>query len=168
MASHGGGLVGVPKARSREWTVPAGGWFNLRNAFDADRFDHVATKPGAASFCTGMPNYPAVYAIAAAASYVNAIRVAEIEAHADPLVRACFRGLQELPIEMLTPADAEAQSGIIAFRHPRAEEIHQRLRAKNIHLMCHAGRLRIALHGYNTPDDVDRLLVGMHEALAHV
>jgi selenocysteine lyase/cysteine desulfurase len=34
--------------------------------------------------------------------------------------------------------------------------------------MCHAGRLRIALHGYNTPDDVDRLLVGMHEALAHV
>ena len=33
LASHGGGLVGVPQARAAEWTVPAGGWFNLQNAF---------------------------------------------------------------------------------------------------------------------------------------
>ena len=28
LASHGGGLVGVPAARAAELTVPAGGWFN--------------------------------------------------------------------------------------------------------------------------------------------
>lgn len=167
MASHGGGLVGVPESRSREWTVPAGGWFNLQNPFDADRFDQVRTKPGAASFCTGMPNYPAIYAIAAAASYLNAIRVAAIETQTDPLVRECYQGLQKLPVELLTPGEPEAQSGLIAFRHPRAEEIHRHLRARNIHLMYHAGRLRVALHGYNTWDDLDRLLAGMHEALAH-
>ena len=167
MASHGGGLVGVPKSRAADWTVPAGGWFNLTNAFEADRFEHAVPKPGAASFCTGMPNYPAIYAIAAAAAYVNSIGVAAIEAKADSLVRACLAGLKALPIELLTPDDPKTLAGIIAFRHPRADEIHQKLREKKIHLMCHAGRLRVALHGYNTWADVDRLLKAMHEVLAH-
>jgi selenocysteine lyase/cysteine desulfurase len=33
--------------------------------------------------------------------------------------------------------------------------------------MAHAGRLRIALHGYNTLDDVERLLQTLEEALNH-
>lgn len=167
MASHGGGLVGVPKSRAAEWTVPAGGWFNLENAFDGDRFERVVTKPGAASFATGMPNYPAIYAIAAAAAYVNEIGVSAIEAQADPLVRACLEELKRMPIELLTPDSPEALAGIVAFRHPRVDEIHQRLLDQKIHVMCHAGRLRIALHGYNTGADVDRLLSTMREVLSH-
>ena len=37
-------LVGVPKARADRLTVPAGGWFNLENAFAPDRFDRVKTE----------------------------------------------------------------------------------------------------------------------------
>ena len=33
LASHGGGLVGVPSERADELTVPAGGWFNLEDPF---------------------------------------------------------------------------------------------------------------------------------------
>ena len=44
LGSHGGGLVGVPADRADEWTAPAGGWFNLANAFDADRFERTVTK----------------------------------------------------------------------------------------------------------------------------
>src|SRR5690606_16361683 len=29
LASHGGGIVGVPSKRAAQWTVPAGGWLNL-------------------------------------------------------------------------------------------------------------------------------------------
>ena len=57
----------------------------------------------------------------------------------------------------------DALAGIFAFRHSRAEEIHQQLRAKNIHVMSHAGRLRVALHGYNTMDDVSTLLALLRE-----
>ena len=38
----------------------------------------------------------------------------------------------------------------------------------NIHVMCQAGRMRIALHGYNTPDDVDKLLSTLKAALAEL
>ncbi|MCI0363235.1 MAG: aminotransferase class V-fold PLP-dependent enzyme [Phycisphaerales bacterium] len=168
LGSHGWGLVGVPRSRAELWTVPAGGWFNLQNAFDADRFERAVPKLGAASFAVGMPNYPAVYANRAALEYLQTVTVSAIEAYATPLVCACLEGLKKLPVELLTPDEHRSLAGIIAFRHPRAETIHRRLREQNIHIMCQAGRMRVALHGYNTPADVDRFLSAMHEALRDV
>ncbi len=165
LASHGGGLVGVPKERAAEWTVPAGGWFNLEDAFGANRFDKAISKPGAASFSVGMPNYPAVYAVRAGLEYICNVGVDAIHRHARPFVLACLEELKKLPVELLTPTDPDHLAGILAFRHPDAEAIHRRLHATNIHVMCHAGRLRVALHGYTTAADVERFLTELRAAL---
>jgi len=42
------------------------------------------------------------------------------------------------------------------------------LHEQNIHVMCHAGRLRVAIHGYNTAEDVERLLKELRAALGKV
>jgi selenocysteine lyase/cysteine desulfurase len=165
LSTHGGGLIGVPTARAAEWTVPAGGWFHLEDAFGAGRFERAISKPGAASFAVGMPNYPAVYATRAALEYIRDIGVEAIDRAAGPLVLACLEGLKKLPVELLTPAEPDHLAGILAFRHPDAEQIHARLRARNVHVMSHAGRLRIAIHGYNTSSDVDRFLGALTDAL---
>ena len=165
LASHGGGLVGVPPERADAWTVPAGGWFNLQNAFDGDRFDRAVSKPGAASFCVGMPNYAAVYAVNAALRYIRSVGVQTIDDHAAPLVRACFDGLKRLHVDMLTPDEPDAIAGILAFRHGETDKLAAALREKKIHIMSHAGRLRIAIHGYNTATDVDHFLRSLTEAL---
>jgi selenocysteine lyase/cysteine desulfurase len=165
LASHGGGLVGVPAARAANWTVPAGGWFHLEDAFGPARFERATSKPGAASFTVGMPNYPAVYAIRAALDYIRGVGVQAIDQHARPLVLACLAELRKLPVELLTPAEPDHVAGILAFRHPDAERIHQHLHRQNIHVMSHAGRLRIAVHGYNTAADVERLVRELRAAL---
>lgn len=165
LASHGGGLVGVPKARAAAWTVPAGGWFNLENAFDEDRFQRTVNRPGAASFTVGMPNYPAVYAIRAALEYIHSVGIQSISDHADPLVRVCLEGLRALPVELITPDDPSSLAGILAFRHPQAAQLHQRLHDQDIHIMAQAGRLRVALHGYNSEADVERFLSALRQAL---
>lgn len=165
LASHGGGLVGVPKSRAAEWTVPAGGWFNLQDPFGANRFQAAVSKPGAASFTVGMPNYPAVYAIRAALDYLRGVGVADIAAATRPLVLHCLDELARLPVELLTPRDPASVAGILAFRHPDSERLHQRLHAKNIHVMSHAGRLRIAIHGYNTAADVETLIAELQAGL---
>jgi selenocysteine lyase/cysteine desulfurase len=169
LASHGGGLVGVPMARAAEWTVPAGGWFNLKNQvpLGPGHLDPVEFLPGAPSFAVGMPNFPAIYTIRAALEYIQDVGVAAIEAAARPLVRACLDGLARLPIELLTPREDEALAGILAFRHPQMDVIQRVLRAANIHVMVDTGRLRISLHGYNTMADVERLLHTLEEALKH-
>lgn len=165
LASHGGGLVGVPAARADELTVPAGGWFNLQDAFGAERFDRAVSRPGAAGFTVGMPNFPAIYAIRAALEYIQQVGVAAIDRHARPLVLACLEGLKKLPVNLLTPDGPEHIAGILAFRHAKAEEIHRHLHSQKIHLMSHAGRLRVAIHGYNTEDDVEKFLRELRTAI---
>ncbi|MSR57301.1 MAG: aminotransferase class V-fold PLP-dependent enzyme [Planctomycetaceae bacterium] len=166
LASHGGGLVGVPKARAADWNVPAGGWYHLHDAFGPARFEKAVSLPGAAGFAVGMPNMPAIYAIKAALEYLDGVGVAAIDRAARPLVETCVAGIAQLPVELLTPREPDCLAGILAFRHPAAEQLHQTLRQKNIHVMHHAGRLRVALHGYNTAADVDLLLNELKRALS--
>ncbi len=174
LGSHGGGIVGVPPHRRAEWTVPAGGWFNIHDAFGQERFERAESLTGAASFNVGMPNYPALYAIRAALDYITSVGVESIDRHAAPLVANCLEGLLTLDArgalggELLSPRDPTALAGILAFRHPKAEALHGFLHDRGIHVMHHAGRLRIALHGYNTTADVETFLKSLAFALEKV
>ncbi len=164
LGTHGGCIVGIPKQRAKQLTVRAGGWFNLANAFDADRFDRVAYKVGAASFSAGMPNFAAIYALDAALRYVAAIGVDQIARHADPLVEQLHDGLGRLGVTPMAPYQRHG-SGIVAFVHPNNAGVHAALQRAKIHVMHHAGRLRISLHGYNTTQDVERVLKALHKIL---
>lgn len=165
LASHGGGLVGVPARSADRFTVPAGGWFHLKNAFDADRFQRAEPKPGAASFAVGMPNYPAVYAIESGLKYIHRVGVDAIDQHCKSLVQHCLSELRKLPVELITPDEPEAIAGIVAFTHEDAKRIGETLRLQNIHVMAHAGRIRVAVHGYNDQAAVERLMVGLKQSV---
>lgn len=166
LSTHGGGLVGVPGERAALLTADVGGWFNRENAFSDNRFESAVTRPGAASFMVGMPNYPAVYAAAAALGYIRTVGVDAIDACARPLVQYCLSELKNLPVELMTPDLPDSVAGIIAFKHADADRIHRALRLNGVHVMAHAGRLRVAIHGYNTAADIEQFLHILKEALA--
>ncbi len=155
---HGGCIIGIPKRNAARLTTHAGGWFHLQNAFEADRFERAVPKAGAASFSVGMPNFVALYALNASLRYLHGIGVEAISRHADPLVALAHEGLHQLGINPLGPAQPDLPTGILAFKHERSDEVHAVLERENIHVMHHAGRIRIAVHGYNTREDVVNLL----------
>ena len=155
---HGGCIVGVRDAAADRLTPRAGGWLHIENAFDADRFERAAIRRGAAGFAVGMPNFAAIYALEAALLYIESIGVAAIAAHADPLVARATEGLAAAGLDLMCPAEATRPGGILAFRHADTQRLHDLLERESIRVMHHAGRIRIAIHGYNTADDVDRLL----------
>jgi len=155
---HGGCIIGVPARNAARLTTHAGGWFHLQNAFDADRFERAAPKAGAASFSVGMPNFIALYALNASLRYLEGVGIARIAAHADPLMAHVQEGLRELGLKPMCPWRPENPTGIIAFRHDDCARIYAGLERENVHVMHHAGRIRIAVHGYNTRGDVERLL----------
>lgn len=155
---HGGCVVSVPRRMADRLTTRAGGWLHLTNAFDADRFDRAESLQGAASFAVGMPNFPAIYALRASMDYLAGVGIEAIAAHADPIVARVHDGLRDLGIATLAPPQPGKGAGIVAFRHGRDAEIQAGLQEENIHVMHQAGRLRIAVHGYNRPEDADRLL----------
>ncbi len=155
---HGGGIIGIPEASASRLTTHAGGWYHLTNAFEADRFERAVTKEGAASFSVGMPNFVALYALNASLRYLEAVGISRVVAHADPLIQEVDAALREYGAPLMCPWRPTNPSGILAFRHPQSNAIHAALERENIHVMHHAGRLRIAIHGYNTQEDVGRLL----------
>ena len=155
---HGGCVIGVPEAGAERLTTRAGGWFHLTNAFEADRFEKAVTKPGAASFSVGMPNFVSLYALNASLRYLDGIGIDAISRHADPLVTRVHAGLLDLGLAPLAPLRPEFPTGIVSFIHPRSTEIHAALEREEIHVMHQAGRVRVAVHGYNTADEVARLL----------
>ena len=152
---HGGCIIGIPAGSAARLTTRAGGWLHLQNAFDADRFERAVTKTGAASFSVGMPNFVALYALNASLRYLENVGVANIAAHADPLVAEAEAGLRDIGVKPLCRWNG---TGILAFQHPRSTELHAALERESIHVMHNAGRIRIAVHGYNTQDDIGQFL----------
>lgn len=155
---HGGCIIGIPETSAARLTTRAGGWLHLQNAFDADRFERAVPKSGAASFSVGMPNFVALYALNASLRYLQGIGVENIAAHADPLVAAAEEGLEQLSVKPMCRWQPGNATGIIAFQHPRSAELLTALEREDVHVMHNAGRIRIAVHGYNTQSDIDHFL----------
>jgi len=160
---HGGCIIGVPTGSASRLTTQAGGWLHLENAFAADRFERAVTRTGAASFSVGMPNFIALYALNASLRYVDAVGVGAIATYADPLVAVAEVSLRELGIQPMCRWNG---TGILAFQHPRSAEIHAALERESVHVMHNAGRIRIAVHGYNTEADILRFLKVLRPLLA--
>ena len=157
LGTHGGCVVAVPEEAAEKITTYAGGWYHIANAFDPDRFERVETRPGAASFGVGMPNFPAVYALRAGMDYLRGIGIGNIASHGDKLMVKLHDCLDDLGFSTMAPPQPDCPAGIVSFQHERDEEIHDDLLKENIHVMRQAGRLRIAVHGYNQTSDIDAL-----------
>jgi selenocysteine lyase/cysteine desulfurase len=108
-----------------------------------------------------MPSFAALYALNAALCYVDGVGVEAISAHADPLVKEVYAGLVALGFKPMAPLHADRPTGIVAFMHERSTEIHAALEKAEVHVMHNAGRIRLAMHGYNTSDDVKRAFAAL-------
>ncbi len=161
---HGGCIVGIPERNAERLTTRAGGWFHLENAFGEDRLDRAVVKKGAASFSVGMPSFGPIYALNASLRYLEQVGIEAIGQHADPLVAKADAGLRALGLTPMIKIDqVKNPTGIIAFKHPEVARFHAALEAAEVHVMHHAGRIRVAVHGYNTEEDVERLLAVLGE-----
>jgi selenocysteine lyase/cysteine desulfurase len=165
LAVHGGCVIGIPSRNADKLTTHAGGWMHLSNAFDADRFERAVPRTGAASFSVGMPNFSTLYALNASLRYLDSISISAISAHADPLVTELRAGLTDLGLKLMAPYRADRPTGIVAFQHPNSAPLHASLEKAEVHVMHQAGRVRLAVHGYNTRQDIHRALKAIAEAL---
>ncbi len=163
---HGGCIVGIAARNAARLTTHAGGWYHIENAFGADRFERAVVKTGAPSFSVGMPSFVPIYALNASLRYLESVGIKAISQHADPLVASVDAGLRALGLQpMVKLNQPHYPSGIVAFKHPESAKLHALLEAANVHVMHQAGRIRVAIHGYNTEEDVERLLSVLKAAL---
>ena len=113
-----------------------------------------------------MPNFLSIYGLHASLSFLRDIGIHRIFENLRPVVDQLRRGCSTLGCDMLTPAEEQFASGVVAFRHPRADRIGAALAQRNIVVWGGDNRVRASVHLYNDTGDVARFLEALEAVLA--
>jgi selenocysteine lyase/cysteine desulfurase len=133
------------------------GWFADENIFAMDISDYSPAR-NARRFEAGTPPVPSIYAGVAGASIIAEAGTAAIERHVDGLAGRLIDGLDALGATTVTPRAPEERGPLVCVRSTDVDALLRNLAGDRIVASSRDGNLRIALHLYNTDDDVDVVL----------
>lgn len=138
------------------------GWFGQANpfAFDVKKLELSAT---ARRFEAGTPAIPNLYAAKQGVQLLQSIGLPDVADHIEGLAAALLRGLQEMGIQIKTPLDSVGPLVVLKCRDSAA--LVRRLAEQQISVSNRRDGLRIALHVYNTLEDVHAVLKALQRDL---
>ncbi len=177
LAPQGLGLLWTSQ-RFRETLSPPGGWLSVE---EATNFDRPATDlqrdwaGDGSKLEVGVPNLLGCVALAESLSVLNGAGAHAVEAHILQLQGQFLAGLAGIPewrgeAQRLTELWQEGRiSSIVGIHHggrgpAELQKILSRGMEQGIYASIREGYLRIALHGWHTGADIDRLLRWLEEA----
>jgi selenocysteine lyase/cysteine desulfurase len=160
LASAGLGFLYVRRELVPSLLPTQTGWFADEDIFAMD-LDDYSPAADARRFDAGTPPVPNIYAGVAGLSLIEEAGTARIEAHVGELARALIAGLEELGATVVTPADPAARGPLVCVRAADVEALVAALAADGIIASSRERNLRLALHLYNTLDDVETVLAAL-------
>jgi selenocysteine lyase/cysteine desulfurase len=155
---HGLGVVYMSPDMREQLQPGTAGWYSVENLFHPRRFETFTPKRCAGQLQSGMPNFPALFALKTGIDCLLSVGVERLDRELRPLVKRLRDGLAEQGLALLTPAAPEFASGIVSFACDEPEEKAAWLADQNVIVWGGDGRIRISLHVYNDQADVDRCL----------
>jgi selenocysteine lyase/cysteine desulfurase len=136
------------------------GWHADEDVFAMDIHDY-SPAPDARRFDSGTPPVPNVYGAVAGMSLIEDAGTRTIEDHVAGLGDRLIDGLDELGATVVTPRDGDERGPLVCVRSTDVEKLVAALAAERILVSSRAGNVRVAIHLYNTIDDVDALLASL-------
>lgn len=133
------------------------GWFADEDIFKMDIEDYSPAF-SARRFDSGTPPVPNIYAGLAGASLVEEAGTSAIEDHIASLTAELVDGLDSLGAMVVTPHDPSARGPLVCVRSTDVDALLTALTADGVIASSRAQSLRLALHFYNTSDDVQAVL----------
>ena len=145
------------------------GWNSVANPFDYNNIV-LDFKPNAARFAGGGWNMCGTMAMGQSLKLLNSVGADVISKQVLDYTDLCCERLASAGAVITNNRDmqhrgGEQRSGMVFFELPGRDPVKVREECikRNIVLSCRGGRLRISPHGYNTPEDLDRLLEVVRE-----
>jgi kynureninase len=157
LASAGLGFLWVRGALLANLTPSQTGWFADEDIFRMDISDY-SPHATARRFDAGTPPVPNIYAGVAGMSLIEETGVDAIERHIARLSEQLVGGLLELGADVVTPLDPTRRGPLVCVHSTDAHALVESLAEERIICSLRDQNLRIALHFYNTPTDVERVL----------
>jgi len=138
------------------------GWFGQENVFAYD-VHHLRPADSARRFETGSPPVPSVYATLPALRLIADAGLDAIEAHVRGLAGRFIEGVRRRGLALITPEEPALRGPLIMVRSTDAVRLVEALAQEGILCSTRDGALRVSLHYYNTPGDVDAVLAALDQ-----
>jgi selenocysteine lyase/cysteine desulfurase len=138
------------------------GWFADEDIFRMDISDY-SPAPDARRFDSGTPPVPNIYAGLAGMRIVEEAAVDAIEAHVRGLVDLLLAGLDELGATVVTPRGESDHGPLVCVASTQAEELVRALAEARVVTSSRDESVRVSLHLYNVPEDIERILGALSE-----
>ena len=132
------------------------GWHMLANPGDFEASDWTPAA-SARRFECGSPNNLGIHAQSASLSLLEEIGMQQVAAAIQLRVNLILEHIQRRGYELLSPAQASRQAGIVTFRIAGAdhERLFRRLLERQVLCACRMGGLRFSPHFYTPPERID-------------
>lgn len=140
------------------------GWNSVVDAHDFAKIE-LALKTTAERYEGGSQNMVGMAALASSVELLLGLGQAALaERILETTDVACER-LQSIGAQIVSDRRPGRESGIVVFDMPGRDpvELRQKCLREDVVLSCRSGKLRIAVHGYNNLEDLDRLVEALAE-----
>ena len=123
----------------------------------------LTLRPDARRFESGVTSYANVAGLAAALDLILEVGVPRIRGHVCGLTARLVERLSRRGYITASPQPPEESAGIVAFvgRDRPADELAAHLAARGIAVSVRESAVRVAVHGFNTVDDIDAMIAAL-------
>lgn len=134
------------------------GWLSVKNPWDILDYN-LELLPSAKRFENGTLNYAGIISLYSSLKFFNSLGMKNVEAEILDNTQYLINGLKEKGFELYCDFKSqEEMAGIVTIKHPRAKEIVNLLKAKNIICSLREGMVRFSPHFYNTKEEIDLVM----------
>jgi selenocysteine lyase/cysteine desulfurase len=156
---HGLGVLYIREDLVDRMTLAMPGWRSMRDIWDFHAYEQPYASQ-AMRFEGGTPNIIGTLALAKSVELFERSGPAEIERHVLALTDYLCERLNRAGAAVLTPRGPGISSGIVTFEMPEIDSVTlgRTLQREGIVTTYRRGGVRVAPHGYNTTEEIDRLV----------
>jgi selenocysteine lyase/cysteine desulfurase len=156
---HGVGFLYVRPQLLERLQLAMPGWRSVQNMWDFHNYEQPLSTQ-ALKFEGGTPNLIGTISMVSAIDLFERSGPREIAEHVLALTDRLCAGLERLGAEISSLRGASTSSGIVTFRLPPHDSIAlgEALQKEGIVTTYRSTGVRVSPHGYNTEEEIDRLL----------
>lgn len=148
------------RKRQPNWKPSTAGWNSITSGGERPSWDSgaIQVRDDAMCFSRGNPAHLSIYILRRGLDFLQQWEPEQILSHAQSLTSELLHRLQQEGITASTPIEKERHGANVAIDCKGASMIVERMGKAGIYAWNGMGRVRFSFHGYNSIQDVERIM----------